>query len=117
MIGPTTSPTNRSIAVQRPPPATWQKFRPHVQFEAIYSTMHDVLVVCSDERDKLREKSRSGEAGVHGSYLKPGMTVMDLSAIEMCEKGRLPILVFNYKKEGNIERAIAGHPIGTLVTE
>ena len=23
--------------------------------------------------------------------------------------------MFNYKQEGNIERAIAGHPIGTLV--
>ena len=42
---------------------------------------------------------------------------VDLSAIEMCEKGKLPILVFNYKKEGNIERAVAGHPVGTLVTE
>jgi shikimate 5-dehydrogenase len=55
----------------------------HVQFEAIYSTMHDVLVVCSEEKEKLREKSRSGEAGVHGSYLKPGMTVMDLSAMPL----------------------------------
>ena len=45
------------------------------------------------------------------------LRVMDMSAIEMCEKGKLPILVFNYKKEGNIERAIAGHPIGTLVSE
>jgi hypothetical protein len=29
----------------------------------------------------------------------------------------LPILVFNFKREGNIERAIAGHLIGTLVSE
>ena len=29
---------------------------------------------------------------------------------------KLPILVFNFKQEGNIERAIAGHPIGTLVS-
>jgi uridylate kinase len=48
---------------------------------------------------------------------KEKLRVMDLSAIEMCEREKLPILVFNYKKEGNIERAIAGHPIGTLVTE
>jgi uridylate kinase len=27
----------------------------------------------------------------------------------------LPILVFNFKKEGNIERAIAGEAIGTWV--
>ena len=48
---------------------------------------------------------------------KEKLRVMDLSAIEMCERKKLPILVFNYKKEGNIERAVAGHPIGTLVTE
>src|SRR5262249_35160705 len=34
-IGPRKSPTKRSIAVQAPPPATWQKFRPQVQSEAI----------------------------------------------------------------------------------
>jgi uridylate kinase len=48
---------------------------------------------------------------------KEKLRVMDLSAIEMCEKEKLPILVFNYKKEGNIERAVAGHRVGTLVTE
>jgi 3-dehydroquinate dehydratase/shikimate dehydrogenase len=53
----------------------------HVQFEAIYSTMHDILIVCSEEKEKLREKARSGEAGVHGGYLKPGMGVMDLTAM------------------------------------
>ncbi len=51
----------------------------HIQFEAMYSTMHDILCVCSEEREKLKDKARSGEAGVHGGYLKPGMTVMDLA--------------------------------------
>jgi uridylate kinase len=31
-------------------------------------------------------------------------------------EARLPILVFNFKRDGNIERAIAGHQIGTLVS-
>jgi uridylate kinase len=48
---------------------------------------------------------------------KEKLRVMDLSAVDMCEKNRLPILVFNYKREGNIERAVAGQPIGTLVSE
>jgi uridylate kinase len=43
--------------------------------------------------------------------------VMDKGAVTMCQEGHLPILVFNYKREGNIERAVAGQPIGTLVTE
>jgi uridylate kinase len=28
----------------------------------------------------------------------------------------LPILVFNYRQDGNIERAVRGEDIGTLVT-
>jgi uridylate kinase len=42
---------------------------------------------------------------------------MDLEAISQCREARLPILVFNFKQDGNIERAIAGHTIGTLVDE
>ncbi len=53
----------------------------HILFEAIYSTMHDLLIVCSEEKEKLRDKARSGETGVHGSYLKPNMTVLDLTAL------------------------------------
>lgn len=40
-----------------------------VQFEAVYSTLHDVLIVCGEEA-----------ANMHPGYLKPGMTVMDLTA-------------------------------------
>jgi uridylate kinase len=28
----------------------------------------------------------------------------------------MPILVFNYRKDGNIERAVAGERLGTLVS-
>jgi 3-dehydroquinate dehydratase/shikimate dehydrogenase len=52
----------------------------HVLFEALYSTMHDVLVVCDDERNQGKAKTQSGEAGLHASYLRPGMTVMDLTS-------------------------------------
>ena len=49
-----------------------------VQFEAMYSTLHDALIVCDEE--KQSGKSRGGEAGIHPGYLKPNMTVMDLTA-------------------------------------
>src|SRR5207248_7575164 len=58
----------------------------HVQFEALYSTMHDVLVVCDEEKDEARGKA--GAAGVHPGYLKAGMTVLDLTA----ELHRSPLL-------------------------
>jgi uridylate kinase len=44
------------------------------------------------------------------------LKVMDLSAFELCLEAKLPILVFNYKADRAIERAVAGRPIGTLVT-
>src|SRR5579884_3883066 len=53
----------------------------------------------------------------YGQVLRDNLRVMDLSAITLCREAKLPILVFNFKREGNIERAIAGHPIGTLVSE
>jgi uridylate kinase len=49
--------------------------------------------------------------------LQRDLRVMDMQAISTCREGKLPILVFNYTREGNIERAIAGQSIGTLVKE
>jgi uridylate kinase len=48
--------------------------------------------------------------------MRDELKVMDMTAIGMCMENQLPILVFNFKKEGNIERAIAGDPIGTWVS-
>ncbi len=53
----------------------------------------------------------------HTQVMRDNLRVMDMAAIDLCKIGRLPILVFDYKREGNIERAIAGHTIGTLVGE
>jgi uridylate kinase len=49
--------------------------------------------------------------------LSENLRVMDMQAISTCRDGKLPILVFNFKVRGNIERAIAGHALGTLVKE
>jgi uridylate kinase len=44
------------------------------------------------------------------------LRVMDPTAIAHCMEHDLPILVFNYRIDGNIERAVRGEKIGTLVT-
>jgi uridylate kinase len=49
--------------------------------------------------------------------LRDELKVMDMTAIGMCLENHLPILVFNFKKDGNIERAIAGEMIGTWVSD
>lgn len=48
--------------------------------------------------------------------LRDELKVMDSTAISMCMDNDLPILVFNFKKPGNIERAVAGEPLGTWVS-
>jgi uridylate kinase len=53
----------------------------------------------------------------YAQVMRDNLRVMDMAAIDLCRVAKLPILVFNFKRDGNIERAIAGHPIGTLVTD
>ena len=53
----------------------------------------------------------------YDKVLRDNLRVMDMAAISLCREAKLPILVFNFKREGNIERAIAGHAIGTVVSE
>jgi len=43
------------------------------------------------------------------------LRVMDHEAITKCMEYNMPILVFNFRKEGNIERAVCGGRVGTLV--
>ncbi|MFO0847427.1 MAG: UMP kinase [Gemmataceae bacterium] len=43
------------------------------------------------------------------------LKVMDLGAFELCLEAKLPILVFDFKADRAIERAVAGHPVGTLI--
>lgn len=40
---------------------------------------------------------------------------MDSTAIAHCMERSVPILVFNYQKDGNIQRAVRGDRIGTLI--
>lgn len=48
--------------------------------------------------------------------LKKRLKVMDATAISLCMDNKLPIVVFNIRKEGNIKRAISGENIGTVIS-
>ena len=47
--------------------------------------------------------------------LEQGLKVMDATAISLCMDNGLPIIVFNLLRPGNIRKAVAGEPIGTIV--
>ena len=72
--------------------------------------------VYSDDPEKNPHAVRY-EKLTYPQVLRDNLRVMDMAAISLCREGKMPILVFNFKREGNIERAIAGHAIGTYVSE
>ena len=47
--------------------------------------------------------------------LEKRLAAMDSTAFSLCMDNRIPIIVFNMNKPGNIERVIEGQKIGTIV--
>jgi uridylate kinase len=43
------------------------------------------------------------------------LRVMDFAALEMCEHHNVPVMVFDFKRRGNIARVAKGEKIGTLL--
>src|SRR5689334_14951245 len=60
------------------------------------------------EDPELNPHALRYEKLTYSQVLRDNLKVMDMEAISMCRAGKMPILVFNYKREGNIERAVAG---------
>jgi 3-dehydroquinate dehydratase/shikimate dehydrogenase len=50
-----------------------------IQFEALYTTLHDVLIHAGDEPQADAHPAGRDNA-IHAGYLKPGMCVVDLTA-------------------------------------
>ena len=48
--------------------------------------------------------------------LEKELRVMDLTAITLCKERRIPLVVFDMKKQGNIARVVRGEDVGTKVT-
>ncbi|MFK4786095.1 UMP kinase [Fusobacterium sp. MFO224] len=47
--------------------------------------------------------------------LNNDLKVMDAAAISLCRDNKLPLIVFDSLKEGNIEKVVLGEKIGTMV--
>jgi uridylate kinase len=46
-----------------------------------------------------------------------GLKIMDLTAITLCKENKLPILVFDMNKNGNLLKVLEGENLGTLVKD
>jgi uridylate kinase len=51
----------------------------------------------------------------YNMVIKKGLKVMDMTAFTLCRENKLPIIVFDMNKPGNLSKVIEGEKIGTLV--
>lgn len=57
------------------------------------------------------------EKASYMEVIEKKLRVMDTTAVSLCMENRMPILVFNMTKPGNILKAVMGETIGTRVEE
>ncbi|MGD9854219.1 MAG: UMP kinase, partial [Planctomycetaceae bacterium] len=68
----------------------------------------------SEDPEKNPHAVRYSEISLQ-DVLRQNLQVMDAQATHHCMEHGIPIIVFNFPRDGNIRRAIAGEKIGTLV--
>ena len=75
-------------------------------------TRVDGIYTADPEKDKTA--TRYSTITFNEVYDK-GLNVMDLTAFTLCNENKLPIVVFDMNRKGNLKRIIEGEQVGTLV--
>lgn len=68
-----------------------------------------------DSDPNLNPQARRFRSLTYGYVLTHDLGVMDSTAIALCKDNNIPIVVFDLSVAGNIQRALMGEPIGTIV--
>jgi uridylate kinase len=69
-----------------------------------------------DADPRITPSARTFSTLTYGEVLEKGLKVMDLTAVSLAMDERLPIIVFNMNRPGNIIKAVSGEKVGTLIT-
>ncbi|MDG1260875.1 MAG: UMP kinase [Flavobacteriales bacterium] len=75
-------------------------------------TRVDGIYTADPEKDP--EATRYSRVTFNEVFAK-GLKVMDMTAFTLCNENKLPIIVFDMNKPGNLMRVLEGQEIGTLV--
>ena len=65
---------------------------------------------------KMDPTARRLEHLTYIEVLNRGLGVMDTTAISLCMDNKLPIVVFDLMRAGNIKRIVLGEPVGSIVS-
>jgi uridylate kinase len=75
-------------------------------------TRVDGIYTADPEKDKSATKF---ETITFTEVYEKGLNVMDMTAFTLCKENKLPIIVFNMNKPGNLNKVVVGEKVGTLV--
>lgn len=76
-------------------------------------TRVDGIYTADPEKDK--SATRYDKISFDEVYEK-NLNVMDLTAFTLCKENKLPIIVFDMNKRGNLKKVVMGESVGTLVS-
>jgi len=86
-----------------------------IEAQVLLMTKNNVDGIYSADPLKDRD-ARKFDKLTHLEALNMRLEVMDATALSLCLENKLPIIVFDLQAPRSIERAVAGEPIGTLVS-
>ncbi|MFM9027596.1 MAG: UMP kinase [Bacteroidota bacterium] len=75
-------------------------------------TRVDGIYTADPEKDKTATKYSTVS---FDEVYEKGLKVMDMTAFTLCNENKLPIIVFDMNKPGNLLRVMVGEQVGTLV--
>ena len=75
-------------------------------------TRVDGIYTADPEKDK---KARKFDKITFKEVYQRDLKVMDMTAFTLCEENKLPIIVFDMNKKGNLMKIVSGDKVGTLV--
>lgn len=75
-------------------------------------TRVDGIYTADPEKDATAKKF---DRVTFSEVYEKGLNVMDMTAFTLCNENKLPIIVFNMNKPGNLKKVVVGDKVGTLV--
>ncbi|MFM2195771.1 MAG: uridylate kinase [Bacteroidota bacterium] len=75
-------------------------------------TRVDGIYTADPEKDPTAEKY---DVVTFSEVFEKGLNVMDMTAFTLCNENKLPIIVFDMNKTGNLMRLVQGDAVGTKV--
>jgi len=69
-----------------------------------------------DSDPEKNKKAKMFKKLKYNEVLDKDLRVMDLTAITLCSENKLPIVVFNMDKKGNLKALLSGKNVGTIIS-